>query len=281
MDKKELSVANTNFIGNKSKIYGNFGGLKQLTKNLSVLPYNNHRAFGIHGDPGWQKQKYCDRTKPRPKKTDEFRILSYNVHNFHRTCNLYDTSKGKFVDNFRRKDPLHVSRTVSESNSDIVLFQEYALYMDPDDQKMNPKDISFLQNFYHVTGSVNTFGNVKSTMNYTNRLMEIFGYNFFISQDDHEFHNINDYMGKAIYGKLKDYFINVDAYNFKNSIRGALRSLVKIQNIYLLVYTVHLTFFDTTKTKNELNQGEAPGPNSHRLLAPRRPQKAQAERALP
>ena len=71
MDQKKLSVANTNFIGKKSTIYGNFGGLKQLTKNLSVLPYNNRRAFGTSGDPGWKKQTYCNRTKPRQKNVDE------------------------------------------------------------------------------------------------------------------------------------------------------------------------------------------------------------------
>lgn len=214
---------------------------KMYNATETLLCFENDQAF--QGDNAYRntinhygKTKYCREEIPI-KQSECLRILSFNVHNFHMICN--DQIK---------KNPQHTIDYISRCQPDLILLQEYVPYI-------------------NINDNINNYKNCPATMKipvdftYIDTKMIQYGFSESVKCNDFELvdkpYHKNIFMGKAIY--TKEPIINATTRilgNIKgiNRDRSYLRIIYKIpnQNIYMLVYTVHLTFFNSSATHAEI-----------------------------
>ena len=180
-------------------------------------------------------------SKPDPKAKDVYRIMSYNVHNFHRTCP--DENEISFPPNYTRKSLAHASQVFKDVDADLILLQEIVPM---------PVDsyIPTQQNNFTVNVSFDSVGKYFET---NNSLLE------WVAVNDHELFKTpdpqaNTGMGKAIFSREKNTLLNPHALFLGEArSRSVLRSLVKVKNKYLLVYNVHLTYNKNVQHTQEVN----------------------------
>ncbi len=186
-------------------------------------------------------KKRIKNNKPDPKAKNVYRIMSYNVHNFHRTC--LEDNQMAFPTNYERKSLAHASQVFKDVDADLILLQEIV------PMPVDPNDKPTQQNNFTVKVSLDSVGEYFKT---NNNLLE------WVAVNDHElFHPMhalaNTGLGKAIFSQKKETLLNPNALFLGDArSRSVLRSLVKIKNKYLLVYNVHLTHSNNVQHTQEI-----------------------------
>ncbi len=179
--------------------------------------------------------------KPDPKAKNVYRIMSYNVHNFHRTCP--EDNQNTFPTGYERKSLAHASQVFKDVDADLILLQEIV------PMPVDPNNKPTLQNNFTVNVSLDSVGKYFET---NNNLLE------WVAVNDHELFKpphalAKTGLGKAIFSQKKETLLNPNALFLGDArSRSVLRSLVKIKNKYLLVYNVHLTHNNKAQHTQEI-----------------------------
>lgn len=203
-------------------------------KNNKILCLDSEKAFaGDHAFELATATKFCKNPPQVKLPKIDFRIVSFNVHNFHTICDK---------DNFHHgKNPDNVFNFINKTGPDIVLLQEFVTFIseNKDDKK------------YKCDGNDSKYIEAKLDFSYFDNKMESAGLKYSIKTNDHEFTEINEYMGKAIY--TKEQIENYDSVQLSNA-RGFLRTLYKINNTDVLIYNIHLTYFNYELFNSEISR---------------------------
>jgi len=198
-----------------------------------AFPGDNAFAKTI-GGYGWQN--FCVPTIALPKIPNSLRIMSYNVHNFHKICAPDRTIK---------KHPGYALETIRAVNPDIVALEEIVPYVHNNSEAVN-----------HIPD-----GNVFVDFSMFDASMRQMDFTHNIKVNDFERHNNiafrKNFMGKAIYTKNA-----VGIQTFSSSELGSLnnhdRGYVSIGFEYggkrILLYAIHLTFYNEVATKSEVDE---------------------------
>lgn len=200
-----------------------------LLREEQHLSYFDNKAFPIN--VGYNEgQELCKKeTKLNEPNNNTYRIVSFNVHNWHNVC----IKPGEI-----RKDPKYVIDFINKNMSkpNMVLIQEYALYAN------NVLNNKFLKK--SGTDFVST--------EYIDRLMfdKLNLRERFITDDFEYMNNLNVIMGKAIYGNNIGDPLSVKVSNPKTD-RGLLRIKTNILGNEVYVYNVHLDHI-SSNLRNEL-----------------------------
>jgi Metal-dependent hydrolase len=212
-------------------LYGNVGRsiFDSYRSHEDTLSFYDKKAFPE--DSSYQHiGNFChDEEKPR-KDADVFRIVSFNVHDFHSACPV---AQGK-----RRKSPHFARDVIKDFDPDMVLLQEMVPYVESNDaarahrqQRKIYVDFSLFDSAMRDLGFVDT-----------------------IKVNDHEFiQRMETFVGKGIYAKA-GIIQNVAAGSLVRS-RGYLSAFIAypLSEEKLLVYNVHLTPNDSRRTTEEID----------------------------
>jgi endonuclease/exonuclease/phosphatase family metal-dependent hydrolase len=227
------------------KTYGKVPGLNldiTYSKNEKLLGFDDTKAFPHDGAYTYTGQKAKDKfclTEPVPRKAENaFRILSYNIHNFHKVCPLEDPTK------FRRKNPSFALNVIKDFKPNIVLLQEFVPYA---------KTVQLARKHIQKSGPTE----IAVDFSYFENEMEKLNFKENVKVDDFQKSGFGVFMGKAIY-TAPGMILNIKNDNLNNGqskSRGYLRILFKYPNSdeLILLYTVHLTFHNLPLTTIEVN----------------------------
>jgi len=251
LDPTKLVVEGHKYNGNLRtyKLYrkNNTENIK-YEKKEDLLRFDNVKAFSGDNAHSISSTKN-DLCKIPPtsieKPFSSFRVVSYNVHNWHKVCD--DSNLGMTLENPPRKHPSHAINHIATNlpNPDVVLFQEYVPYTHHDSP------------FHTASGSVDVdFSSVDKMMDDKLSLPNS------LKSNDFQNHHVPAlkmfFMGKAMYTKDK-YVVNT-GYDMALELnphkdradRGCLRRLFKFGERLVWIYTVHLTFFARHETSFEI-----------------------------
>lgn len=186
------------------------------------------------------KQNFCVTEAVPQKQPSAFRILSFNIHNFHKICDL---GQGEL-----RKNPHFALNEIGRFSPNIVLLQEFVPYA---------KTMEEAKNHLGSTAS-------QITVNFSHFDIELQkkGFTESVKVNDFEKKGWGIFMGKAIYTS-KNTILNVSNNNLNDDEaddRGYLRILFTYPGSkeQILLYNVHLTFelgcLATDLEKKEITQ---------------------------
>lgn len=188
----------------------------------------------------WSTDDFC-RTEPFPPKPEgAFRLLSFNVHNFHKVCG--STSP--------RKHPRHAMEVIRRARPDFVALQEVVPYQ--------PSG-TFSKSDFHRGPRLARVGVDFSVLD---GLMENLGFPHGVKVSDFEHANREKrprlircetpeghrpiFMGKAFYSRRRLDPGATAAFPLGHSDgftdRSALRTVIDVHGRALVVYNVHLSF---------------------------------------
>lgn len=213
-----------------SNVYNNTETLNSFYDTQAFLGDN---AYTLSGQESSIKNKFCVQDKYPQKQNGIFRILSFNVHNFHNVC---ETGK-----NILRKNPQFIIDAVKNFKPDIALFQEIVPYASTleEAKKHNSK------------------GPIAVNFSFFDNAMQNLDLSKNIKVNDFEKCNAI-FMGKAMYTSNEVIIENTETGNLNNedaTDRGYLRILFlhPKSNKKILLYTVHLSFNNSKRTKKEVD----------------------------
>jgi len=225
-------------------IYGNVSKLnlnQTYEKEENLLGFCDEKAFpqdqALHYTTKYNvtvKAKFCV-TDPIPAKNPiAFRILSFNVHNFHKVC---DVAPGKM-----RKDPAFALDVIKNFHPNIVMLQEIVPY---------PKTEEAAKNHISKKPSL-----IPIDFSFFDKKMEDLKFPESVKVNDFQHNGFGVFMGKAIYTP-KNTILNIKNDNLNGEQakdRGYLRILFKYPNSeeQILLYTVHLSYFNQDLTTLEI-----------------------------
>lgn len=173
------------------------------------------RTYGAH--------KFCvDETAVPPKAPRSMRIMSFNVHNFHKIC----STAGSLC-----KYPRYAGYAIQKINPDIVALQEIVPYAPTEEIARGHR----LPGVVAVDFSM--FDSFMQAIDFT--------YNIKVNDFERRIDMPNRFMGKAIYTKnafpIKG-FSSSQIGNSPKHDRGYVCIAFEFENQRILLYNVHLTF---------------------------------------
>lgn len=177
------------------------------------------------------QDKFCSVENPTAKALNSFRIMSFNVHNFHKICPDEKVLK---------KNPDYACETINKFSPDIALLQEIVPYVKTLKEAVNHK----------------TQGEIDVDFSYFDKKMTDQGFVENVKINDFEYTRPGVFMGKAIFTKSNvkildcdNNVLNPDACN-----RGYLRILFTYPHSdeKILLYTIHLSYGFPEYTKKEI-----------------------------
>ena len=183
------------------------------------------------------REKFCIANQAIQAKIPEsMRIMSFNVHNFH---------KISAQDGGLKKHPRYAAEVIERINPDIVALQEIVPYV----------------NSGHVALEHIVKGEVNVDFSMFDKLMRNIDFTHNIKINDFEYHNKQClsrlFMGKAIYTKsfitIKDFSAARVGHALSND-RGYVCILFEYAGKRILLYNIHLTFFNEFVTTMEINE---------------------------
>ena len=222
-------------------VFKNLLSFAIYNNNTSLPSYFNDYNYGVNlydimafqNEPQVEnKDVFCKQLLSTYEKEEGYiRLVSFNVHNFHKICDE-DTSVIK-------KHPKYACEIITSLTPNIVLFQEYIPYIKKSniDSDTTTKETNFDVDFSFVDDMM-----TQSTLSHS------------IKSNDFEFkHNI--FMGKAIYCDKNIEVKHSMQLNHNNMISDDINSRGVLYCIYdnILVMNIHLTFGNIDETKKELD----------------------------
>lgn len=210
----------------------------EYEKNEDQIGYDNEQAFV--GDNAYNNlkssnvfDKFCKNPGIIPtKQSNSYRILSYNLHNFHSVCKSKDSKELPNI----RKQYQRIIKFIAVVKPDVALFQEMVPYAS------KSGDIILLSN--SNSKQTNILVNFKGF----DTEMANLGFEYSIKSNDFQFSH-NYFMGKGTYvNKTVDLIsydsrsLKTDKNNTNQENRGYIRTLIKFKTHTVLIYNVHLSF---------------------------------------
>lgn len=225
----------------KCSVYGTVTD-KEYQAQENHLGFYENQAFP--GDNAYNRtiidygrEKFCAAEPTiHPKASGAFRIMSFNVHNFHKIC----AQNGEI-----KKHPQYAVKVIEQINPDIVALQEIVPYVRTESNALA----------HLVNGVVDVDFSILDT------IMHNINFTYNIKVNDFEQHLDQrlrqTFMGKAFYTKsdipIKDFFVSQVGHSLSND-RGYIRILFEYEGKRILLYNVHLTFFNEFLTTMEINE---------------------------
>ena len=242
--KRITNDVNKSYVNKTQTIYKT-----NITRTEDHLPFKHKFAF--KGDVGVarnhnKKNKnsgVCSGTASNhAKNQNTFRIVTFNVHNWHAPCR-YDLNQKTTRDYKFAIDSINTFIT----EPDLVAFTEFTLYPDPEKNKIKIiKDDNEIKS-YTMTSYTMTNKNINEY------IADKLGLTNYTLVDDFEkIELLNSFMGKALYSKSK--ILDSCAYvlNKESQDRTILLNVVNILGVNVLVGVVHLSYKNDDYLKAEL-----------------------------
>jgi endonuclease/exonuclease/phosphatase family metal-dependent hydrolase len=222
-------------------VYGTVTG-KEYQNQEELLGFNENQAFP--GDEAYSRtivghgrSNFCvAESAVPPKFPNTLRIMSFNVHNFHKIC---------AQDGELKKHPKYAVAAIKSINPDIVALEEIVPYVSDDKIALA-----------HITK-----GSVPVNFSMLDGLMRDIGFTHNIKINDFERHTDqllrNTFLGKAIYTKSTlpiKAFSNSQIGSSPDNDRSYVSILFEYKGKRILLYDVHLTFFNDFVATFEISE---------------------------
>lgn len=233
-----IQTNNICFASKQFTVYGTVAG-NEYQREENHLSYYSTKAFP--GDGAYSitikygKKNFCVNQEAIPHKAQgALRIMSFNVHNFHKIC----VANGELF-----KNPKYAADAIKKIDPDIVALEEVVPYA-MDEQAALKHDSNGL-----IIVNFSVLDKLMHDMDFTNNIKV----NDFEKNPDPALNKL--FMGKAIYTKTAvpiKAFSNSQIGQSPNNDRGYVSILFEYDGKLILLYDVHLTFFNDIITTTEI-----------------------------